>query len=60
MIKAINEFHYESSSLLKLRERLNSHESINEDSRLYIYKNNYCRINSKDAITIYILVLSFI
>ena len=60
MIEAINKFYHESFPLLELRERLNNYESINEDPRLYIYKNDYYRIDSKDAITIRVSALSSI
>ena len=60
IIRAINKFHHESSSLLELRKRSNSYESINKDLSLYTYKNDYYRADNQSIATLRISILSFI
>ena len=46
IIRAINKFHHESFSLLKLRKYSNNYKSINKDLSLYTYKNNHYRVDN--------------
>ena len=46
IVKAINKFYHESPSLLELWKRSNNYESTNKDLSLYIYKNDYYRVNN--------------